>query len=88
VLLRAEMGPVVLSYELEGELVRRANAWAFEVTGMRMGHLPMPGPLGQWLAIRVLNVFSMLDQERALLNDMERIRVGPGILDVKTAGRA
>lgn len=72
------VGPVTLTTELAGTPTHRGDQFEFVLTSARLGHLPMPGPLVAWLAGKAGVVFSRMDDEKRLLNQMEQLAVGQG----------
>jgi hypothetical protein len=88
VLLATSIGPMALTYELTGTPSRGADRrFAFALHRVRLGHLPMPGAMGNWLAGRAYSVFSRMEDERDLLDRMDAIEVGQGELAVRTRGQ-
>ena len=78
VLLAAEMGPATITYELTGKAVHRSERFHYDIEKVRMGHLPVPPVVGNWLAGKLYKVFSRMEEERRLLDQMVRIDVGQG----------
>ena len=86
VLLVAEKGPLRLTQEMQVVPVRQSDRWSCEVTGMRMGHLPLPRGLAQKLALRSAGLFSGLFREREVLERMAVIQVSDGVIEAATTG--
>ena len=86
VVLEAKLGPVPLTYEISGVPERSDGQFTFAVSKVRLGHLPMPGPAGGWLAARAKVVFSKMDEEKRLLGQVSQLKVGRGEVAVATAG--
>jgi hypothetical protein len=88
VVLVSSAGPASLSYEMVGTPARTSDRhFLYDVETVRLGHLPMPGPLGQWVAGQAHNVFSKMRDERELLDRMARVQVGQREIEVATPGQ-
>lgn len=86
--LVSDLGPATLTYEITGELTRGADRkCGFAVQTVRLGHLPMPGGLGDWLSARAFVVFSRLREERTLLDQMAAVSVGQGEITLTSPDR-
>ncbi len=87
VTLRAALGPVDLSYQVVGQPVADGQDFQFQVREARLGHLSMPGPLRGWMAGKVAVVFSAMLDERSILDQLDRLVVGQGEVEVANVGR-
>lgn len=86
VLVLAKWGPVALSYEITGVPELGGNGFSVRVRNARLGHLPMPGPAGDWMLDRVAGIFQRMDRERAILNNASRLDLIEGRIWVATRG--
>ncbi|OQA26678.1 MAG: hypothetical protein BWY59_01293 [Verrucomicrobia bacterium ADurb.Bin345] len=84
VVILANWGPVRLSYEVTGVPVVKQGLFYLDVQSARWGHLPLPGPAGQWVSQRVANVFSQMRRERKMLDQLGRFDVGDGRIRLVT----
>jgi hypothetical protein len=87
VLVVATLGPVTLSYELEGRPVVQDNAFRLDVQRAQLGHLTLPAMAMPWAVDQVARIFSGFRMERELLGRMERIEVEPGKVTLVKGGR-
>ena len=87
VLVRSALGPVDLSYELTGLPKVDGRRFTFELSRARIGHLAVPGAARAWLAGRVAVVFSKMLDERSLLDQVDRLELGQGEVEVANVGR-
>lgn len=85
-LVVAERGFLRLSQEIVAAPRRTAEGWSYEVTGMRMGHLPLPRPVARLLAERSAGLVAGLNRERDLIKRLAEIRVGDGAVEAVTQG--
>lgn len=73
---RLARSAIDLTFEVEGKPRVTANSgFEFEVTGVRIGHVPMPSFAHAHFADSALNVFSELREQKELLNKMKRLEV-------------
>lgn len=87
VVILAAWGPLRISYEVTGMPVIDEEGFKLDVISARWGHLPLPGPSGQWVSERVARVFSQMQRERRMLDDLQRCDVGKGKVRLVTKGR-
>ena len=71
-------GKADITYEIEGEPVTSPRGYQFNVASVRIGHVPMPSFLNEFLSDRALNVFSEMRAERDLLSKIKKIDVEQG----------
>ncbi len=65
----AGWGPARLSYELTGRPADLSSTgFRIQVDRLRVGHVPMPVGVKDWLARRLLAVFDRLERERYILD--------------------
>jgi hypothetical protein len=69
-------GPIPLTFEVSGVPAMSREGMHFELLAVRTGHMPLPGPLGRWVASRLYKTFEKMDSERAVLNSLSALRVG------------
>ena len=62
VLVLAKWGPVALSYEITGVPELGGQGFTVQLKQARLGHLPMPGPAGDWMLGRVAGIFQRMDR--------------------------
>lgn len=74
----AVWGPMRFSYEVEGVPARLDGRFHVRVSGVRFGHLPLPGPTGRWVVERVAAVFSGLKREREVLDNALQFEMSQG----------
>lgn len=88
VVLVSKFGPATLTYEITGVPGHSPDHhFDFLVRSVRLGQLPMPGALGDWLSGKAFVVFSKMSDERSLLDKMDKIEIGQGEARVETDGR-
>lgn len=70
----SERPPVRLSVEIAGKpVITTGREFDFEVTGVRIGHVPMPSFLHQFFADRNLTLFTEFREQHDMLNKMRKI---------------
>lgn len=68
----AGWGPARLSYELTGRPGESSSkGFSVQVDRLRVGHVPMPIGVRDWLARRLLAVFDRLERERFILDRVD-----------------
>ncbi len=72
----AEWNVLRLSYEIEGQPRLQDGQFGVDVLRVSLGHLPMPGPMKQRFAKRLLPLFEQLEQERYVLDNLTQINLG------------
>jgi hypothetical protein len=77
---------ITLTYELRSAPSRRDGRFALDLLGLRMGHVPLPGALGGHVAGRLANIFSRLEREKRLLDQLSTISVEDGVVRAATPG--
>ncbi|HOW97203.1 MAG TPA: zinc ribbon domain-containing protein [Kiritimatiellia bacterium] len=77
-------GPLRMSYEIAGLPRAGGGPFAFDVRGARWGHLPLPGVAAHWMVRRVELMFSGMERERTVLDGLQRVDVGGGLVRVAT----
>lgn len=83
--LESGAGPLRLTYSTRVTLKRQLNGRIHVSAGtVRIGHVPMPGPLRDRTTRQMANVFSELKEEQGLLNRMSSIKVVDGALEITT----
>ena len=81
--LHAKLGPVTLSFEVQGKPAKKQNRFSLDVVGGRIGHLPLPAVAADWVSRKVSGVFSKMERERQLLDDAHEIVAQDGQAVVK-----
>jgi hypothetical protein len=76
-----------LTYEITARPLREEGAFALEIQRFRLGHLPLPGPAAEWVAGRVSRVFSQMEREKSLLDQLATLEVQEGVAIGTTPGR-
>ena len=85
---RLGLGPVTISYTLEGKVrLEAGGTLGFSVTDVRIGHVPMPEVLHEFFAERALNPFTGLRREADLIAKLKRLEVRDGVVQVSNAGQ-
>ena len=75
----SEAGPVRLSVLISGKpQVSANNGFAFEVTGVRVGHVPLPSALHDFFADRNLTIFANFREQHDVLNKMRKLETKDG----------
>ena len=87
VFMAMKIGPGTLTYLVRGMPQVGAGGFQFDVQEVTTGHLPMPGPLGDWVAGKVANVFSQMDEERFVLDNLASMNLAERRAQVQTAGQ-
>lgn len=74
----AKLGALPLSYEAVYIPVQSTDGVRLERARVRMGHLPLPGVLGDWTSTRLLRMFDNLKAEQQVLASLTDVQVGVG----------
>lgn len=75
-----------LTYEFKGRPARVDGRFTVEVEGLRLGHLPLPRPAARWVGARMARVFSELEREKRLLDQLSVVEVQDGAVKASTPG--
>jgi hypothetical protein len=86
VLVLANWGPVSLSYEIEAAPSVKSGRFEATVQEARCGHLPLPGPVADWISRRVAGIFLRMEKELSVLNSLGRFDLGNGRAYIATRG--
>lgn len=81
---RLQAWKAVVSYEVELAPKIGSKGFEHEVTGLRIGHVPVPAQVAGFLAGRALNVFSEFTAEAETLGRMKQLVVEKGLVRVST----
>jgi len=73
-----KLGPLEVSYGLTGVPEVDEEGFHFSVRGGKVGHLPLPWPLGYLVLPRARAFFSRMRSEHAFLNQISSIALGEG----------
>lgn len=85
---RLGRGPVTIAYTVEGKaIIDAAGHFSYNVTGVRIGHVPMPEPLYDFFASRALNPFTGMVREADLLAKLKQLDVRQGQIQLGNAAR-
>lgn len=87
VVLLANWGPLRLSYEIQGVPVTGTGGFSMDVRSARWGHLLLPGPSADWVTARVAAVFSQMNRDRNVLDQLERCDLGQEKVRLVTKGK-
>jgi hypothetical protein len=68
--IKAKLSFLTLTYEITGQPSLENRRFLFNAQRVKMGHLPLPGFIGDRLETRVAAVFRNLKQEREILDDL------------------
>lgn len=82
-----KLGPASITYLIEGTPRVGPGGFAFDVEKVTAGHMPMPGPLGNWVAGKVANVFSELEPEKFVLDRLVEMNLAERRAQVTTPGK-
>jgi hypothetical protein len=80
----AEWKVLRLTYEVAGQPRLRDGRFEVDVSRVSMGHLPVPGPLKQHFAGRLMPLFEQMDRERYVLDNLSQIDLRPGRARLRT----
>ncbi len=75
--IRANWHMLQLTYEVEGRPVLQERGFETEVVRVTLGHLPIPGPMQERFAERLLPLFEQMERERYVLDHLSRIDLAP-----------
>ena len=78
---------VSISRGVTARPLREEGAFGLEIQRFRLGHLPLPGPAAEWVAARVSRVFSRMEREKSLLDQLATLEVQEGVAIGTTPGR-
>lgn len=82
-----KLGPATITYLVHGMPQVGPSGFQFQVNKVTAGHLPMPGPLGAWVSSRVANVFSEMDTEQFVLDNLASMELAERRALVQTPGQ-
>ncbi len=66
-----------LTYEVQARPRQHDGRFDVEALRVSLGHLPVPGPLRQRFAGRLMPLFEQMEQERYVLDHLTQIDLGP-----------
>ena len=70
----ASLGPLKISHTLEGQpAARTGQRLSFTIERARIGHMPMPRMLQDWVATKISDTFSAMERDRLALNHVFRL---------------
>lgn len=75
-----------LTYEVRVRPVRGEDGMTLELLGARLGHLPLPMPLARTVATRLAHVFSGMEDDKRLLDQLSALEVKDGVAVATTPG--
>lgn len=82
----ARVGALPLSYEVTCTPNFADSGLQFVLLHVRMGHLPLPGPVGEWASRRLVRMFDNLEREQMLLNSLTDLQLGEGHALARSGG--
>ena len=80
----AEWKMLRLTYEVQARPRLHDGRFAVEALRVSLGHLPVPGPLRQRFAGRLMPLFEQMEQERYVLDHLTQIDLGPQRVRLRT----
>ena len=86
VFTKMKMGPVAITYLVDGVPSVSEDGFRFDVTKVTAGHLPMPGGLGTFVANKVGRVFSGMTPEKYVLDHLAELVLAERRVRVTTRG--
>ena len=86
VVLESRLGPVRITYKITGRPDTSGDTLQFPIDSVQVGQLPLPQPLGGWVAGSVGVVFSNMADERRILGELSKLDVGAGEATAVTGG--
>jgi len=75
---RSKHGPVAFTRTVRGVPAVINNQFVFEVEKVSVGILPLPPPISEVVAQRVLGVFSQMEPEKRVVQNLTRIELSEG----------
>ncbi|MGA1530241.1 MAG: zinc ribbon domain-containing protein [Kiritimatiellia bacterium] len=79
------LGPLRITYVTTAQAVRGTDGrHAFSAGSVKIGHLPMPGPLRDRALKQIIAVFSVLNEELAVLNGVPGVTILDGAVQLST----
>ena len=84
VMATMKFGPVPVVYLIAGRLLVGAEGFRFKVGAVQVGHLPLPGPLEDFVLGRVARIFEGMEPERYVLDNVAKIDQTVGRIRITT----
>jgi hypothetical protein len=85
---RVKWGPIPLVYGMSGSPEKAPGAFRMRVDQARLGLLPVPPPLAEWLVVSKLRtIFQGLDTETEVLRRISVLQLGAGMVRAGTGAR-
>lgn len=79
------LGPLRITYVTTVQVTRGPDGrHAFEAGPVKIGHLPMPGPLRDRALKQIIAVFSVLNEELAVINGVPDLKILDGAVQLST----
>ncbi|NCC52196.1 MAG: hypothetical protein EOM20_13400 [Spartobacteria bacterium] len=78
--LRADWGPLCLSYSLAGAPVQERPGVSFDVQQVKLGHLPIPFFLRDHMTRRICSIFENLRRIKKIMSKASDVQMGDGAL--------
>jgi hypothetical protein len=83
--LKNKLGPLTITYTANVSISRDGEGrHNFAASNVKIGHLPMAGPLGDRATRQIAAVFMRLREELNLINRVPNINVTDGIIEFST----
>lgn len=81
----SKLGPLTITYTAETEIARGADRrLAFTAGQVRIGRVPVPGPVRARVVDQLASMFLLLADEATLLQRLPSVKVADGVLHVAT----
>lgn len=83
--MKSTLGPVVVTYSATSRFTRSPDGrYAFSATDVKIGRMPMPGPLRAKVVNQLSSLFLLLQEENMLLQRLPYVESVDGALRVST----
>lgn len=76
------LGPLRISHTVKGVPESTGTGIRWAITGGRLGHLPLPGPLGRLAAAPWRTIVAQISREQSLMDRVSRLELAEGQLTV------
>ncbi|HMO50976.1 MAG TPA: zinc ribbon domain-containing protein [Kiritimatiellia bacterium] len=82
--MKSALGPLPISYTADVDVRREDGRFIFAPGAVRIGRLPVPGPVRTRTLGQMTGIFQQLQEEWALLNRLPVVNPRDGLLEVST----
>lgn len=87
--MKSELFSLPITYAVPVRIARRPDgSHTFSPGTVRIGHLPLPGPLNTRALDQIAAVFARMNEEREFMNMFPEVELLDGIIEVSTAATA